>query len=140
MKFYRMTFIGVVIVLAGILAYLFLPICLLPEMVGRKDICVKSDRTRVVLEQFLQNDKSTSSAQIEKTSEGNDASDTNLEKMPWENSTCGNGKCEACESRDSCCNYPPKKDKNGKMVYPPPTCVGQCIKDCLVGGKMVDSN
>lgn len=53
-----------------------------------------------------------------------------MEKMPWENSTCGNSICEMCESEDACCNYPPTRDKNGTMIYPPPTCMGSCAIDC----------
>jgi len=52
------------------------------------------------------------------------------EKLPWAESSCGNGVCERCESESDCCNYPPKKDKNGKMIYPPPTCLGHCPEDC----------
>ena len=47
-------------------------------------------------------------------------------KMPWEDSICGNGICEPCESRNECCNYPCKPDGS----CPPPTCLGHCPQDC----------
>lgn len=52
------------------------------------------------------------------------------EDVEWKNSACGNGVCEKCESDRECCNYAPKKDKNGQTVYPPPTCMGKCARDC----------
>lgn len=52
-------------------------------------------------------------------------------KMPWEDSVCGNGVCERCESKDECCNYPCTKDPiSGSQMCPPPTCLGRCEKDC----------
>lgn len=52
------------------------------------------------------------------------------ETLPWQNSTCGNGICEKCESSAECCNYPPVKDNKGTIIYPPPTCIGLCASDC----------
>ena len=51
-------------------------------------------------------------------------------KMPWENSVCGNGICEPCESRSECCNYPCITDAKGSLMCPPPTCLGHCSQDC----------
>lgn len=46
-------------------------------------------------------------------------------KYPWENSVCGNGICEICESSEECCNYP-----CSGQACPPPSCEGHCPEDC----------
>lgn len=52
-------------------------------------------------------------------------------KMPWDDSVCGNGICERCESRNECCNYPCATDPiSGNQMCPPPTCLGWCPQDC----------
>lgn len=63
-------------------------------------------------------------------------SEAETTKIPWEDSICGNGICEQCESRSECCNYPCVTDsKTGNQVCPPPTCLGWCPQDCQDGFK-----